>query len=78
MRKCALQGEDMKRNQEMGETATQPVHAQTADLSISGLCFMSSPCTKTFSQLCTRSFGLRMHELQRFHNLKCRKLQEVF
>ena len=38
-----LQGEDMKRNSEMGETAIQPVPAQTADLSISGLHFMSHP-----------------------------------
>ena len=37
-----VQGEDMKRNPEMGETAIQPVPAQTADLSISGLSFMSS------------------------------------
>ena len=37
----------MKRNPEMGETAMQPVPAQTADLSISGLCFMSSPCIPT-------------------------------
>ena len=29
----------------MGETAKQPVPAQTADLSISRLRFMSSPCT---------------------------------
>ena len=35
-------GEDMKRNPEMGETAIQPVPAQTADLSISGLHFISS------------------------------------
>ena len=41
-----LQGEDMKRNPEMGETAIQPVPAQTADLSISGLRFMSSLCSK--------------------------------
>ena len=39
-----VQGEDMKSNPEMGETAIQPVPAQTADLSISGLRFMSSPC----------------------------------
>ena len=31
---------------EMGETAIQPVPAQTADLSISGLRFVASPCTK--------------------------------
>ena len=40
-----VQGEDMKRNPEMGEIAIQPVPAQTADLSISGLHFMSLPCT---------------------------------
>ena len=34
----------MKRNPEMGETAIQPVPAQTADLSISGLRFMSPLC----------------------------------
>ena len=39
-----VQDEDMKRNLEMGETAMQPVPAQTADLSMSGLGFMSSPC----------------------------------
>ena len=39
-----IQGEDMKRNVEMGETAIQPVPAQTANLSIYGLRFMSSPC----------------------------------
>ena len=45
---CLVQGEDtedMKHNLEMGETAMQPVPAQTADLSISRLRFMSSPCT---------------------------------
>ena len=36
---------DLKRNPEMGETAVQPVPAQTANLSISGLRFMSSPCS---------------------------------
>ena len=30
-----VQGEDIKHNPEMGETAIQPVRAQTADLSIS-------------------------------------------
>ena len=40
-----VQGGEMKRNPEMGETAIQPLPAQTADLSISGLRFMSSPCT---------------------------------
>ena len=45
-----LQGEEMKRNPEMGETAIQPVPAQTADLSISGLRFMSSLCSK---QMCS-------------------------
>ena len=34
----------MKRNPEMGETATQPEPAQTADLSISGLRLVASPC----------------------------------
>ena len=38
-----LQGEDMKCSPEMGETAIQPLPAQTAGLSISGLCFKSSP-----------------------------------
>ena len=39
-----VQDEDMKHKLEMGETAMQPVLAQTADLSISWLGFMSSPC----------------------------------
>ena len=39
--------EDMKCNLEMGETAIQPVPAQTADLSISGLRYMPSPCIFT-------------------------------
>ena len=39
-----VKGEDMKRNPEIGKTAIQPVPAQTADLSISGLRLMSSPC----------------------------------
>ena len=39
-----VQGEDMKRNPDMGETTIQPAPAQTADLSISGLRFMYSPC----------------------------------
>ena len=43
--KLHVQGENMKRNPEMGETAIQPVPAKTADLSISGLRFMSSPYT---------------------------------
>ena len=47
-----VQGEDMKHNPEMGETAIQPVPAQTADLSISGLRFMSSPCTLCTSDTC--------------------------
>ena len=33
----------MKRNPETGETATQPLPAQTADLSISGLRFIHFP-----------------------------------
>ena len=41
-----VQGEDMKCNPEMGETALQPVPAQTADLSITGLLFKSSPCIR--------------------------------
>ena len=47
-----IQGEDIKHNPEMGETAIQPVPAQTADLSISGLLFMSSPCTWPLTILC--------------------------
>ena len=35
----------MKRNPETGETATQPLPAQTADLSISGLRLVDPPCT---------------------------------
>ena len=35
----------MKRNPETGETATQPLPAQTADLSISGLRFILPLCT---------------------------------
>ena len=34
----------MKHNLGMGETASQPVPAQTADLSISGLRFISPLC----------------------------------
>ena len=42
----AVQGGKMKPNPEMGETAMQPLPlpAQTADLSISGLCFFSPLC----------------------------------
>ena len=39
--RMGIQGEDMKRHREMRESAIQPVPAQTADLSISGLRFMS-------------------------------------
>ena len=36
----------MKHNPGMGETASQPVPAQTADLSISGLRFISPLCNR--------------------------------
>ena len=39
----------MKRNPEMGETAEQPLPAQTADLSISGLRFIFPLCTSCLS-----------------------------
>ena len=41
----SVQGGEMKRNPEMGETAKQPLPAQTADLSISGLRFIFPLCT---------------------------------
>ena len=47
----------MKRIPEMLGTAKQPVPAQTADLSISGVRFMSSPCTwLTWHQLYFKIF----------------------
>ena len=39
-----LEGGEMKRNPEMGETVTQPLPAKTADSSISGLHFISPLC----------------------------------
>ena len=38
-------GGEIKRNPEMEETALQPLPAQTADLAISGLSFISPLCT---------------------------------
>ena len=40
-----LLGGEIKRDPEMGKTAIQPEPAQTADLSISGSCLISSVCT---------------------------------
>ena len=39
-----VHGGEMKGNPEMGETAIQPVPAQTTDLSISGLGLISPLC----------------------------------
>ena len=48
----------MKHNPGMEETASQPVPAQTADLSISGLRFMSPLCTRN-AQCDKRHFRTR-------------------
>ena len=46
-----LQGEDMKCSPEMGETAIQPLPAQTADSSISGLRLTSPLCIVKLSSI---------------------------
>ena len=43
----SVPGEEIKRDPEIGKTAIQPEPAQTADLSISGSCLISSLCTRS-------------------------------